>query len=120
MSKKATRRAVRQGFPKAKNPTTGTRGIYGTNAKPRGQRPTRPVARQQTVRPPSPKRALVWGGCMAVIYFVLIQWGWKSGGSTLANLLVSIGAFILFAGVVYGVDRFKYQRYLRKQKQSPK
>ena len=53
---------------------------------------------------------------MAVIYFLLIEYGWKSGSSTLGNLIVAAIGFVIFAGVVYAIDRFKYQRYLRKQK----
>jgi hypothetical protein len=52
---------------------------------------------------------------MATLYFVVIEWGWKSGGTTLGNLIVAICGFAIFAGVVYAVDHFKYQRYLRKR-----
>jgi hypothetical protein len=118
MSKKATRRAARQAFPKAKTPTP-TKGVYGTRSRPPAKSRSR-VATRQTVKPPSFKRAALSGAIMALLYFVLIQWAWKSGATVAANLLIALAAFILFAGVVYGVDRFKYQRFLRKQKQSTK
>lgn len=66
------------------------------------------------------KRSAITGLVMAVLYFVLIQWAWKSGASMLANVIISVAGFVLFAAVTYGIDKFKYQRYLRKQKQSSK
>ena len=53
---------------------------------------------------------------MAVIYFLLIEYGWKSGSSTLGNFIVAAIGFVIFAGVVYAIDRFKYQRKMRKLK----
>jgi len=66
------------------------------------------------------KRSVITGAVMAVLYFVLIQWAWKSGASMLANVIISLVGLIIFAAVTYAIDRFKYQRYLRKQKQPPK
>ncbi|OFW60787.1 MAG: hypothetical protein A2133_04110 [Actinobacteria bacterium RBG_16_64_13] len=64
---------------------------------------------------------MIWGLVMAVIYFVLIQYLWKSSGTpTATNAIVAVIGFVLFAAIVYGVDHFKYQRYLRKQKSSNK
>ena len=63
---------------------------------------------------------IISGVAMAVIYFLLIQYGWKSGAGTLGNVIVAVIGFVIFAGVVYGIDRFKYQRHLRKQKPSSK
>jgi predicted phage tail protein len=118
MSKKATRRAARQAFPKAKNPATtksGARTRTRTSAASRSR-----TAPRQTNRPPSIKRAATQAVIMAALYFVFIQWLWKSGATTIGNVLVSLGAFIIFTGVVYGVDKFKYQRKLRKAKESSK
>ncbi|MCX8032045.1 MAG: hypothetical protein N3B14_01410 [Thermoleophilia bacterium] len=53
---------------------------------------------------------------MAVLYFVVIQWLWKSGAPTVANLVFAAGGFILYTGVAYGIDVFKYRRALRKAK----
>jgi hypothetical protein len=119
MSKKATRRAARDAFPKAKTPPP-KKGTYSSRTRPgAGGRPARAPYKPGVPRPASLKRGVIWGAIMAVIYFVFIQFLWKSGGTTLGNLLIAVGSFIIFAAVVYGVDHFKYQRYLKK-KGSPK
>ncbi|MBN1628575.1 MAG: hypothetical protein JW990_02320 [Thermoleophilia bacterium] len=119
MSKKATRRAAREAFPKAKTPAT-TKGAYGSRSRTSVGSRSRTTPARSGMKPPSWKRAVISGVAMAVIYFLLIQYGWKSGASTLGNVIVAVIGFVIFAGVVYGIDRFKYQRYLRKQKPSSK
>lgn len=57
---------------------------------------------------------------MAVVYFFLIEYGWKSGLTMLGNFVIALVAFILFAVVVYAVDWFKYRRYQSRQKGSSK
>lgn len=114
MSKKETRRAARQAFPQLKNPPP-VRSRFDTRpARPRGGKGRSTAG--QGLRPPSWRRAVIQGVIVAALYFVLIQWAWKSGASTAANLIVSLIAFIVFTGVAYWVDRFKYQRKLRKLK----
>ncbi len=66
------------------------------------------------------KRAAIQGAILAVLYFIVIQYLWKQGTSTTANLLVAIGGFFLYTGIAYAVDRFKYQRKLQKLKGSSK
>jgi hypothetical protein len=120
MSKKETRRAARDAFPKAKTPPP-TKGAYGSRSRTSsGSRSRTATTARSGVKPPSWKRAVTLGVVMGVIYFLLIQYGWKSGAGTLGNVIVAVIGFVIFAGVVYGVDRFKYQRYLRKQKPSSK
>jgi hypothetical protein len=115
MSKKATRRAAREAFPKAKNPPP-KKGIYSARTRPGpGSKPARAAYRPGAPRPASIKRAAIWGVVMAIIYFVFITFLWKSGGTLLGNALVAIASFIIFAAVIYGVDHFKYQRYLKKK-----
>ncbi len=117
MSKKATRRAAREAFPKAKNPPVRS-GKYGQRPSGGKRKSTGPARRPGQPRPASIKRALIWGVIMGVIYFVFIEWLWKSGGTTLGNLIIGAGSFIVFAAVVYGVDHFKYMRYLKKKESS--
>lgn len=118
MSKKATRRAARQAFPKAKT-STGTKGVYGARSKSvkssRSGGTTRP-----TVKPPSVRRAVISAAVMAILYFVIIQYAWKSGGTTMSNVVVAVIGFVLFVAVAYGVDYFKYRRHLNKSKHSLK
>lgn len=112
MSKKATRRAARQAFPKAKTPPPA-KGSYRT--RPRSAGASRSTSRP-TTKPPSVKRALIWGILMAVVYFLLIEYGWKSGATRLGNLIIAVVALVLFAAVVYAVDWYKYRRFQNKQK----
>ncbi len=118
MSKKETRRAARQAFPQLKNPAPA-RSRFDT-------RPTRPRSSRgrsgakQGLRPPTWKRAVIQGVVVAALYFALIQWAWKSGASTAANLVISALAFVVFTGISYWIDRFKYRRGLQKSKGSSK
>ncbi|MCE5254130.1 MAG: hypothetical protein LLG45_08005 [Actinomycetia bacterium] len=113
MSKKETRRAVRQAFPQLKNPAPA-RSRYDTRAtRPRSGKGR--ASAGQALRPPSLKRAAIQGVIVAVLYFIFIQWVWKSGATTAANLVITALAFVVFTGVAYWVDRFKYQRNLRKR-----
>jgi len=109
MSKKQTRRAAREAFPKAKTPPP-KRGAYG-------QRPQRRAGRAPGApKPASIRRAAITGIIMAFLYFVVIQWLWKNETmTTLGNVVVAFIGFLIFTGVVYGMDHFKYRRYLRKK-----
>jgi hypothetical protein len=116
MSKKATRRAAREAFPKAKNPPVRRSRFEQRQRPTSGQRrPAGAGYNPRVPRPASIKRALIWGVIMAVIYFAFIQFLWKSQGTTIGNLFIAAASFIIFAAVVYGVDHFKYQRYLKKK-----
>ena len=115
MSKKQMRRAARDAFPKAKRASTakgkGSSGAYSRRtssggAKSAGSRPG--------ARPPSIKRSLIFGVIVAFLYFALLQWGLKDA-STWWNVFFALVGVFLFTGVNYWVERFKYQRYLRKQ-----
>lgn len=76
---------------------------------------------RQTVRPPSLKRAVIQGVILAVLYFILIRFIWKDPGATTATyVIVPLVGFFMFTGVAYAVDRFTYQRRLRKLKGSSK
>jgi Flp pilus assembly protein TadB len=119
MSKKATRRAARQAFPSVA--TTGRRrdSIRGDRRSPAGKKRT--TGGRQALRPPSWKRAVIQGIILAILYFVVIRFLWKQEGTTTASsLVVAVMSFVLFAGVAYLVDRFTYQRRLRKLKNPTK
>jgi hypothetical protein len=128
MSKKANRRAARQAFPKAK-PVAASRGRYAGGTRGRTSAPSRSRGQanrsraqggSQTLRPPTIKKAVITGAVLAFAYFAVIQWAWKSGGTTEANALVSFLVFFLYAAVVYGVEWWKYRRKLRSMKGSSK
>ncbi len=116
MSKKATRRAAREAFPKAKNPPV-RRSRFDQRQRPSSakRKTGAPSYRPGVPRPPSLKRALISAGIMAVLYFLVIEFLWKSGSTTAFNILVAVIGFVIFGTVVYGVDHFKYQRYLKKK-----
>jgi hypothetical protein len=120
MSKKETRRAARQAFPKAKTGTGARTGTGGVRAKGSGGSKNRGPARG-TPRPPSLRRAVIQGIILALLYFLFIQfvpWGTKAPTST--NLIVAVLGFLVFAAAAFAADKFKYQRYLRKRKGSSK
>lgn len=126
MSKKATRRAARQAFPKAPAPgtktagtkSTGSRSLAGAKTKGRGA---------PALKPPSWKRAAIQGGILAFLYFLVVQF-WlapkDAAGHRTANiwgsLLVAVIGFVAYTCVAYLVDRYNYNRKLRKLKGSAK
>jgi hypothetical protein len=129
VSKKEIRRAAREAFPKAKNAAAAgkrsSRGAYTKRTVSGGSRSTaggsRTASGRYVPKPPSIKRALVYGIIAALFYFVVIQWLWKSAGAnTQANILFSAVGALMFTGVFYLTDRWKYRRYVRKQKDSSK
>lgn len=114
MSKKEKRRAARQAFPQAKASSTSRSRYDPPAGGSRGRR--RSVAAKSGLRPPSLRRAAIQGVILAVLYFVIIQWLWKSHAPVAANLLFSAVGFVFYTAVAYWVDRFRYQRALRKSK----
>jgi hypothetical protein len=129
MSKKENRRAARQAFPKAK-PAAASRGRYAGGTRGRTSAASRSRVQGskgrgqgggQALRPPSIKRAAIIGAIMAFGFFVVVEWLWPSAGSTTqSNALISFIFFFVYSGVVYGSQRWKYQRMLRKLKGSSK
>ncbi len=115
MSKKEIRRAARDAFPKAKNASAarrrGSGGAYGKRTYSAG---SSGGASRTAVRPPSLKRSAIVGTIWAVLYFAVIQWVWKSGGSLWANLIFAVAGVFVFTGIFYWLDRIKYRRYVRK------
>ena len=117
MSKKATRRAARDAFPKAKAPVKAPRptgGKYSSkNARVKAKATSTPA-----LKPPSIKRALTQGAILGILYFVVIQFIWKGSNhpNVWGSLLISFIGFVAFSFIAYFVDRFNYNRRLRKLK----
>ena len=119
MSKKETRRAARQAFPGGP-PTVQRRDhIRGTKPQPtsKSRQPGAP-----DLRPPSLKRAVIQGAILAALYFVLIRFIWKGAAATPITyvLFPLVGVRRRTRRSPTGIDRFKYQRRLRKLKGSSK
>lgn len=123
MSKKATRRAARQAFPQAKTPApgtkaTGSKSTAGAKRKARGA---------QALKPPSWKRAAIQGAVLAALYFVVIEFLWapkdaagNRTGNIWGSVLIAVIGFVAYSCIAYVVDRFNYNRKLRKLKGSVK
>jgi hypothetical protein len=117
MSKKATRRAAREAFPKAKGPAPAAKpagGKYSSkSARTKAQAKGTPALKR-----PSLKRALIQGVVLGVGYFVIIQYVWKGSSHPTVwfNLLLSFAGFVFFTAIAYYVDRFNYNRRMRKLK----
>ena len=119
MSKKATRRAAREAFPKAKTPTAGPRprpagGKYSSKtARDRAKATSSPALKK-----PNLKRALIQGLILGVLYFVVIQYVWKGSNkpNVYGSLLISFIGFLAFTAISYFVDRFTYNRRRNKLK----
>ena len=112
MSKKETRRAARQAFPKApagrKSSTSSGRSAGGSK---------RGSSAKPALRPPTLKRAAIQGAILAVLYLILIRFIWKQENtSTITYVVLPLAGFFIYTGIAYAVDRFTYQRRLRKLK----
>lgn len=126
MSKKETRRAARKAFPQAK-PGTLTKGS-GRGSRSAAKSGVPRDARGRPLRPPTFKRAAIQGAILAVLYFVVIEFVWvqkdpatgEKVTSTTASLFIALIGFIVYTGIAYAVDKFVYQRKLRKLKGSSK
>lgn len=115
MSKKEIRRAARDAFPKAKG-AQAKRGTGGAYSKRKRTVSTGPAARSNAPKPPSIVRSLIFGVIAAVFYFVLIQWIMRlNDTSVYTNLLISVIGLVLFAGINYLTESFRYRRYLKKK-----
>ena len=126
MSKKATRRAARDAYPKAKTPPAGTKPAGGKYSS-KGARTKAKASGPQALKPPSWRRAAIQGVVLAVLYFLVVQF-WlapkDAAGNRTANiwgsLLVAVIGFIAYTCIAYLVDRWNYTRRLRKLKGSAK
>jgi hypothetical protein len=114
MSKKETRRAARQAFPKAPSATksskTAVRGMGGTKSKTKAQ---------PALRPPTLKRAAIQGAILAVLYVTVIRLI-ESESSWVSTIIFGLAGFFIYTAIAYAIDRFTYQRRLRKLKGSSK
>lgn len=124
MSKKATRRAARQAFPKAASAPKGGVGTRtrGSQAAPRssGGARNRSTARP-ALRPPTLKRAAIQGLILAVLYLIVIRFVWREPGTSTASYIIfPLAGFFIYTGIAYAIDKFTYQRRLRKLKGSSK
>jgi hypothetical protein len=126
MSKKATRRAARDAFPKAPVPTKpGAK--YA--ARPAGGKYTSKAAKEraktqggQMLKPPTWKKSLIVGLFLAVIFFLMTYY-WRTGDkhpTVWGALLVSAIGFIFFTLISYFTDKWTYERRKKKLQGSGK
>lgn len=122
MSKKETRRAARKAFPQLKG-ASASRGA-GRRGKSSSKSGVLRDARGRPLRPPTLRRAAIQGAILAVLYFIVIEFVWvqkdpttgEKATSTTTSLLVALVGFFVYTGIAYAVDKFVYQRKLRKLK----
>jgi hypothetical protein len=118
MSKKQTRRAARQGQPKpVVRDRNSIRGSGARKPRPRaaGRSARGPVARRP-LRPPTLKRAAIQGAGLAILYWIVIRFVWRQPGATTATYVIfPLAGFVAYTCITYFIDRFTYQKRLRKQ-----
>ena len=115
MSKKEIRRAARDAFPKAKG-GQAKRSSGGAYSKRKRTVSATPASRSNAPKPPSIRRSIIFGLVAAVFYFVLIQWIMRiNDTSVYTNLIISVVGLILFSGINYLTEGFRYRRYLKKK-----
>jgi galactitol-specific phosphotransferase system IIC component len=119
VSKKEIRRAARDAFPKAKS--AQARGRGGAYSKRKYQAKPRAVGGAAG----GIKRSVIMGVVAGVFFFVLIQWivpKWfhMAESSWQVNVLTAVVGVLLFSGVNYLSEGFRYRRYVSKHKGSDK
>jgi len=80
----------------------------------RGSR-AKPTAARPVLRPPTLKRAAIQGAILAVLYSVVIRL-FESETSWLFTIILALAGFVIYTGIAYAIDKFTYQRRLRKLK----
>lgn len=69
------------------------------------------------MRPPTLKRAAIQGAVLAVLYLLVIRFIWRQEGtSTAAYVIFPLVGFVIYTGIAYAIDRWTYQRRVRKLK----
>ena len=117
MSKKEARRAARQAFPGGPPQVRRRDQVRGTKPQAVSKKQASSRGGARSLRPPSLKRAAIQGAILAFLYFILIRFVWKEPGANWTTyIVVSLVGFFMFTGVAYAVDKFTYQRRLRKLK----
>jgi len=119
MSKKETRRAARQAFPKAPGIARTGAGTGGRSVRA-GSRSSgtvkgRGTGRPPALRPPTLKRAAIQGAILAVLYLIVIR-VMERNSSILSSIIFALAGFVIYTGIAYAIDRFTYQRRLRRLK----
>jgi hypothetical protein len=124
VAKKEKRRAMRGTGPKPmpRNPTRPiNRGRQASRPRPRsGARPTYSAAERRPLKPPTLKRSAITGVVLAVLLMLVMRFTSKQPVPGLTYVIIGIGALVLYTGVVYYMQRYLYNKQLRKQQGSPK
>jgi hypothetical protein len=123
MSKKATRRAAREAFPKAKVPVSTK-----SSGRSSGGKYTSKAARQKAtvargapgLKPPSWKRSLIIGLGLGVAYFLMTHYWQKDKLNIWGELLISFLGFVFFTLISYFTDKWTYERRKKKLQGSGK
>ena len=120
MSKKETRRAARQAYPKASGGARGraaapTKGSRIVPLDKRGSNVKSKAAAQPALRPPTLKRAVIQGAILAVLYLIVIRF-LESETSWTSTIIFAFAGFVVYSGIAYAIDKFTYQRRLKKLK----
>ncbi|MCL5735161.1 MAG: hypothetical protein M1274_06150 [Actinobacteria bacterium] len=65
------------------------------------------------------KRAAIQGAILVALYLIIVRFVWKQPGtSTVAYVILAVVGFVGYTAIAYGIDKFTYQRRLRKLKGS--
>jgi hypothetical protein len=114
MSKKETRRAAREAFPKAKVPAPASRPAGGKYSS-KGAKQKAKSKTAQAIKAPTWRRAIIMGLIFGIMYFCLIHFWQKGGGLNVwGSLLFAFGGFVVFSVIIYFSDKFVYKRKLRR------
>ncbi len=108
MSKKETRRAARQAFPKAPTPTKSSKTVVRGSGATRSTRGAKgKTSTQPALRPPTLKRAAIQAPILAVLYLMVIRFIWREPGtSAISYVIFPLAGFFIYTGIAYAIDRW--------------
>lgn len=98
MSKKQTRRAAREAFPKAKS---------GSAKKGAGSGQTR---QSGGPKPPTWRGAVMWSAAFTVIFLVIFRYVMKSSMPTTTYVIWGVVWFVIYVPFMYYTNQWQYKK----------
>lgn len=121
MSKKATRRAAREAFPKAKNPAPkkSTYSKYSRSAKPAGARAAAAKARSarpvpRALRKPTLRGSIIYAVVVAAIFLLAVSFIGHTKPNIWGYVVLGVGAIVVYTPLTYVMNMYTYKKRLER------
>lgn len=121
MSKKETRRAAREAFPKAKNPAPkkSTYSRYSRSSRP--ARPQAPATKARSSRPATPgarkptwRGSFIYAAFMVAIFLLAITFFGHTRLNFLGYVVLGLAMFVVYAPLAYFTNTYSYKKRVER------